>query len=292
LDGVGRILAAFAWAIGALLKGVDLPASAAVLPAGGLKGAGQPDAARDFSIHIRRSGGRDGRVERYSTPMKVRHGRQSSSAGTAGSGYDGFQIEAGIAPGNSRRPVPAADPDIGPLGRLVVSRDRHLAHRARCGTRSRGSGSIGVIAAPWGTAAVIDPIMKKPDKPRAENEAPAGSPPVTAEEAARAVLENLRDAVSDLERDLKNGVRRDAAIEDAVGAARWAFAHWMFFMALSPDGLSAPAGDHGDALEVLGNRGGTIKGIIAEVLAGKFRDWPREPDGELIFEAEGELLPG
>lgn len=113
-------------------------------------------------------------------------------------------------------------------------------------------------------------------------------PPVTAEEAGCMTLENLRDVAPNLERNLKAGMPYERAIKIAIDEARWAFAHWLFFKALSPDERAIPVADYGDALEVLGNHGGTINQIITEIRAGKFRNWPRRKDGSLIFDDDTE----
>jgi hypothetical protein len=116
-----------------------------------------------------------------------------------------------------------------------------------------------------------------------------------AEDAALAEdIFSVRAAVDILERNLRYQARRLASappgdreferLGEAVDDLREILVGAAAFRALRRGEAPVKARDLGDAIEVYRARRGSISQITADVLAGAYRDHPRDGDGELMFD--------
>jgi hypothetical protein len=105
---------------------------------------------------------------------------------------------------------------------------------------------------------------------------------------------SVRAAVDILERNLRCQARRLASappgarefdrLGNAVDDLREILVGAAAFRALSQGEAAVKARDLGDVIEVYRARRGTISKIAADVLAGVYRDHPRDDEGELLFD--------
>jgi hypothetical protein len=102
------------------------------------------------------------------------------------------------------------------------------------------------------------------------------------------------DAADILERSLRSYARflearlpGDDAFEwfaSAVKKTRSTLTGAVAWLALARGGRQVAAQDLGDVMEIHAARGGSVSKIAADVLAGAYRDHPRDGDGELMFD--------